>query len=233
MDHAVLLERRPEAGQRLDRCSAPQPFVHGELGAVHLDRHGVVVEDARVDRRGGFRVRLGGELVEAGAGETPAFGDEFGSDALAELESVVAGDRGGTVGLSRGPVRAERYPAHGLDATRDDEVVLSRHHGMRGLVDRLLAGAAGPVDRDRRDVFGPAGGEHGEPADVAGLVADLGDTAPDHVVDRAGVDAGALDERLQHLGRQIRRVDRGEGAVALADRGAYGVDDDGVSHANS
>ena len=46
----------------------------------------------------------------------------------------------------------------------------------------------------------------------------------------AGIDAGALDERLLHDAEQVGRVDGGQAAVAAADGGADGVDDDDVAH---
>ena len=40
-------------------------------------------------------------------------------------------------------------------------------------------------------------------------------------------------ERLQDQGGQVGRVDAGQAPVALADRGAYCLDDDGVAHGTS
>ena len=54
----------------------------------------------------------------------------------------------------------------------------------------------------------PAGGEHGVAGDVEGLLADLADAAPDHVVDLGRVgQACALGERVEHVRRQVHRVD--------------------------
>ncbi len=49
----------------------------------------------------------------------------------------------------------------------------------------------------------------------------------DDVVDPLGIDAGAVDQGLQRVGQQVGRVPVGQGALALADRRADGVDDDG------
>ena len=45
-----------------------------------------------------------------------------------------------------------------------------------------------------------------------------------------GVDAGALDERVEHDRGQVGGVHVGQAAVALADRGAHRLDDDGFTH---
>ena len=85
-----------------------------------------------------------------------------------------------------------------------------------GEVQRLLAGAALPVERGAGHRLGPAGGEHGVAADVPRLLADLGDAAPDDVVDVGRVEPGALGERAQHVRRQVDRVDAGEAARCAA-----------------
>jgi hypothetical protein len=70
------------------------------------------------------------------------------------------------------------------------------------------------LDRHR---MRPSGGEDGAAGDVEGLLADLADAAPDHVVDVAGVgQARALGERVKHMGRQVDRVNSGQGTVPLA-----------------
>jgi hypothetical protein len=45
------------------------------------------------------------------------------------------------------------------------------------------------------------------------------------VVDDFGVDSGPLDQTVEHLCGQVRRVDAGQPAVALADRRAHDLDD--------
>ena len=67
--------------------------------------------------------------------------------------------------------------------------------------------------------------------DVDGLIADLGDGAGDDVVDLGGVDPGAGDQLLQAVGEQVdgQHVVQRAAGLALADRGAYRPDDDGVA----
>jgi len=62
----------------------------------------------------------------------------------------------------------------------------------RGEVNRLLRGTALPVDRDACDRLRPSGREHSGPGDVVGLLTDLADTSPDHVIDDSRVQPGAL-----------------------------------------
>ena len=77
---------------------------------------------------------------------------------------------------------------------------------------RLLAGAAHPVQRDRRDVHREAGLEHGQAGQVGALVADRSDAAPDHVFDPARSIPARSHSRLHH--------DRAPGRPAPAAAGA-------------
>ena len=54
--------------------------------------------------------------------------------------------------------------------------------------------------------------------------------AADDLLDQLGVDAGALEHLALHEAEQLSGVYAGEAAVALAERGADSIDDDGVSH---
>ena len=75
-----------------------------------------------------------------------------------------------------------------------------------------------------------AGRERGVAGDVDALLADLHDAAHDHVFDERGVDAVALDDRAQHVRGEVDGVLVLQLAVAAPERGAKGVDDDGVGH---
>ena len=48
----------------------------------------------------------------------------------------------------------------------------------------------------------------------------------------AGSIAGALDQRLEDVRRQVDGVDARQPSIALADGRAYGLDDDGIAHAS-
>jgi hypothetical protein len=74
-------------------------------------------------------------------------------------------------------------------------------HPGRGEFGSLLGRTALAIDSSRGDLLGPARREDGTAAHVVRLLTDLADAAPDDVVDPTRVDAGALDERAQHMGR--------------------------------
>src|SRR3954471_4235308 len=74
-------------------------------------------------------------------------------------------------------------------------------------------------------MVGQSGDQPGRTRDVSGLRADRVAAAHDDVVDGSRVDAGAVDQRLQHVAAEVGRVHAGERAAALADRRTYGVDD--------
>ena len=122
---------------------------------------------------------------------------------------------------------------HVLDAGGDDDVVRAGHHALRGEVRRLLRRTALAVDRGADHRLGEAGRERRVATDVDGLVADLHDTAHDHVFDQRGVEVVAGDERPQRVRREVDGVHVLELPVALAERGADGVDDHGVLHDSS
>ena len=79
-------------------------------------------------------------------------------------------------------------------------------------------------------VLGQAGGQPAGAGDVAGLAADGVDAAEHDVLDRARVDAGALDEGAERVGAEVGRVDLAQAAAPAADRRADGVDDEGFGH---
>ena len=73
---------------------------------------------------------------------------------------------------------------------------------------RLLRRAALPVDRRPGHVLGQTRHQPAGARDVAGERTDRVDRAKDHVLDRRGVDAAALNERLEREARQGRPGER-------------------------
>ena len=80
------------------------------------------------------------------------------------------------------------------------------------------------------DSYGQPGAQPGVAGDVGGLLAGLGDAAPDDLLDRSGVDARLLDQLDLRGGEQLGGVEARQPAVALADRRPDGFDDDRLTH---
>ena len=131
-------------------------------------------------------------------------------------------------------VRAQRHVAHLLDAARDARVHAAGGDETGHEVVGLLRRAALRVDRAARGRVR----EHVVPGrqprvarDVAPLLPRLGHAAADDLLDRAGVDARPLDDLDQGVTEDLGRLQLRQPAVALADRGADGFDDDWRAHA--
>jgi hypothetical protein len=93
-----------------------------------------------------------------------------------------------------------------FDPCRNHHVLGAAHHRLGGEVDRLLRRAALAVDRHCGHALRKLRGEHGVAADVEGLLARLADAAHDDVLDRGGIEAGALDQRIEDLGGHVGRM---------------------------
>ena len=189
-------------------------------GGRELDREDFALEQSRVDRRDRTAVRLERVGVQRLAAEPPLLGEQLGRDALRD-DVVAVGDEAREVAA----VRPHRDARHHLHAGGDDDVELSCGDRGRGVQVRLHRRAALTVDGRPRDVDRPAGGQHGHPADVPALFADLRHAAHLHVVDPARVEADPLDEPVQHLRREGVAAQRCERSVPASDRRAHGVDD--------
>src|SRR5690349_11981077 len=84
---------------------------------------------------------------------------------------------------------------------------------------------APPVDRRRGAVPRHAARDPRVARDVAALFTRLRDTTTDDVVDDAGVDVVALDDRAQAQTEQVGGMPLRQRALALAERSAGDVDD--------
>ena len=172
-------------------------------------------------------------LIEFGAGQAEFLGDHLGGSALVESHIVVALHHRRSHGLAVTPLGsggAHGDPGHGLDATGDGDVVVTRDHAGRCLMHSLLRGPALTIDGQAGNALRPTGGQYGQASHTRCLLPDLGDAAPDDVVDEGRVQPGAGGQRIQHLAREIHRVDACQAAVALADRASYRVDDYCITH---
>ena len=135
--------------------------------------------------------------------------------------------------IGRRPFFGQR---HHLGATADGEVLVAGHHHRRGEVVGRDARAAEAVERHAAGAHVVAGVERRHATEVAALLADLRAGAPDDVVDVGGVEAVAIDERLEHRGGDVLGVEVGERPLPLladAPRRAACVDDECFSHRHS
>ena len=99
----------------------------------------------------------------------------------------------------------------------------------------LLARTALAINGGGRDAFREPGGQHGVPPNVEALLADLGDTAPEHVINDCRIDASLRDDRAQWDGSKVNSVQIGQRALAgLSDthRGTNSSTDNGIAWAH-
>ena len=229
---AVLAERGLELRQLLHRCVRPNPLILLErrLHALKLHFHGhdLVLESPLIARSGGLHVALKPKAVDLLSRDPPLLGDLLRRDALRGKR--ILADKLRRKGEARpvGKTGAQRHARHVLHAAADRHVADVRLDQVRREVDRLLAGAALPVDGRRRDRVGVAGSEQGVAGDVGRLIADLIDTAGDHVLDNVRLHARTPRYLLQHLRQQRNRVHAAQAASAPPYRSPHRLDDDDI-----
>jgi hypothetical protein len=240
--HPVGASDRLQLGQLLER-RLPQALVarHGVGGAGGL---ALLVDVGSVDRDDlgaeailgprGRRVLLRPvpEGVRVLAGDAPLVGDALGPLELRGhlvLREVRLRDRDAEAEVLAA-ARADRHPAHHLDASGDRRIDDPTGDQAGGEVRRLLRRTALRVDRGVRHREGQAGGEPRGPADVEGLLADLAHTARDDLADQLGIDPGSFDDRLLDGSQEVGGVDAGQATPSATHGGADGFDDHDVRH---
>ena len=178
---------------------------------------------------GGAALALDRQRVGVVAAEAVLGGDDVGRDAL---RHEIDPHRKARVDGDRRSVRPHGDATHHLDAAGDVGVPGTGPDLVGGEVHRLHARGAEAVDREPGDALVEIRGQHGGAREAAALFADLGDVAPDHVLDRVAVEIVALLQRVQGQRREPQRGHLVQGAVlaALAPRRADGVVDIGVGH---
>ena len=95
-------------------------------------------------------------------------------------------------------------------------------------MDGLLGAAALPVDGGTGNVVGETRHQPTGAGDVARLRTDRVDVAEHHILDRARIDARAVDQCLDGMGPEIGRMNLRQGAAAPPDGRTNGIDDVGL-----
>jgi hypothetical protein len=141
--------------------------------ACDLDRHEMVGEGTSI---GGLRcatMTLDAESIELRAGHAPPAHRKLCGRPLGKQVAFVPRERAlavpGAETRSRIKQRTEIDPAHRFRSAADREIVLAAAHALRGEVDRLLAGAALPVNSGGRDILRQPRPQGRPAADIARL----------------------------------------------------------------
>jgi hypothetical protein len=124
------------------------------------------------------------------------------------------------------PMRTDRRPAPGLDATGDHAVGLSAGDQAGGEGDGVQAGVALAVDAQGGDAVGQPGGQRGHAGGVAAGAQGVADQ--DHV-DGCGGQAAAGQQAAQHGRAELVGAQGGQGTADGRDGAAPGGDDQDVS----
>ena len=198
--------------------------------AADGDRHDLGFEASLLRGPAGSLVGIEADLVELGAGQAPLLTDHLGRQSLGDEAVAVALEHERAKWHARALLGgdAHRDPGHRLDAGRDHYVVGPRHDALGGEMGSLLGGSALAVDGGADDFLRKTGCQSGVAGDVETLLAGLGDTAHDHVLDQRRVDAGSVDQRLEGDRGQVDGMDVLELPVPLGDRRPHRIDDDSI-----
>ena len=193
-------------------CSSRANSV-GALLRLQLDRHDLLVEQALLLRARRAPVRLDRELVLLLAADAVRLGEVLRRDAhvdLVERVGEAADDRVDhlRVAHARAPAGV-RHPvgaaAHRLGAAGDGDVGIARRDRLRGGHDRLHAGAAQAVDRERGHLLRDA--RPSSPTTRAMYMSSGAEwiTLPNTTCSTCvGLDSGALERRPRRRSRPAR-----------------------------
>ena len=241
-DHAAGLQQL-DRRDRLQRHVEADAFIHrmqlavcGTVLKAHRQRHDLIAEPPGLRRCDGTLVAEQREGVQVVARQPVLARQRLGPGKLAEGHVAItrphpraqAGAQPGLLGQRAG--REHRHPRHRLHPTGNDDVHRPGHHRLRREVQRLLRGAALPVDRRRGHRLRQPRRQHRIARHVARLLPRLPDAAPYHVINGRRVHPAARHQRIDHRRRQIHRMPAAQAALAFATRGAQGGDDEGVGH---
>ena len=225
---AVLVERRLQPGEAFGCRVGADAAVLIDRTALAGDRHDLVVELAGGDRGGRALVAAHRERLLLGARDLPLAGDILGGLAHADIGG---GHRLHQRRVEQRVVAHHRHAAHALDAGADENVAGAECDLAGRDVDRLHRRAAEAVDGDAGDRQRQVRQQPDQAGDVQPLLALRERAADDDVLDILGLDAGAADQRPDHLRGQIVGAHPGQAALAgEMERRAGVARDDGVGH---
>ena len=153
LDSRDAIERRIEADALIDRVA----FL--ALGRIDLDTDDFPVECARLGGLNRFLMTGKGEAIKIVLRKTVLLRNHLGTHELAPLDAGIFLLQTRRLVVTQALLHVEhggrthRHPAHAFDACCDHDILRTAHHRLRGELDRLLAGAALAIDRDRRNTL--------------------------------------------------------------------------------
>ncbi|PAV67822.1 hypothetical protein WR25_02692 [Diploscapter pachys] len=235
-NHAALVEQL-DRSDTLERGVGPDTFVAQMRFAIDHDGHDFVTKGTGLRRCRGTPMALQRVAVEHLPVEAVFRCDHLRTAELAELgdpkprgDTLAYGPDAQALLLVQGHVGEHRHAAHAFGPSGDDDVLGTGHDRLRSELNGLLRGSALTIDRDRWDAVRQLGSEDHVSTERERLFACLGDATHDDVLDRRGVDAGAIEEAIENRGAQIGRMHTGEATIAAAAGSADGFNDIGIDH---
>ncbi len=233
-DLALILEAGFQCSERLHISARAHEFVIiKDRQTIHIaHRHDGFGETFVVPRRLGPLLAFNSHRIGHVTGKPIAAGDNVRADALRN-KVVVDGNR--RVHGNRTAIRHHRYTAHAFHTTGDIGIARAAPYLIGGHVDGFQPACTEAVDRHAGDAFIKFRGKNSRPRKACALFCDLGDIAPDHVLNRVTFQIIAALDRVQSGHAETIGTDFMERAVfpALAARSAHGVIDIGFVHFNS
>ena len=156
------------------------------------------------------------------------------ADDAAKDAQVDAGVFAGQVRVRCELVADHRHQGHALRAAGDDHIAHAGHDLLAGGGDALQAAGAEAVDRLPGRRHRHAGAQRDDARHVHALLR-LGEGAAQHdILHLVLVDAAALDDRVDHRGRQFIRPRRAQRALrGLPHRRPRGGNNDSITHVGS
>mmetsp|Transcript_10581 Transcript_10581/g.20822 ORF Transcript_10581/g.20822 Transcript_10581/m.20822 type:complete len:223 (+) Transcript_10581:595-1263(+) len=170
------------------------------------------------------------KVVEFLTGELVLLGQELSTIELRKCNTRALllnalGLRGEATALldAIGDVGADRDISHGLDTTSNNNILNSAHNGHGSKMKSLLRATALAINTDTRHRFGDLlRGQHNHAANVAGLHADLVNTATDNIVNLSTINSSSGHQLIADYSTKISGVPLTKSAILAAAGSAAG-----------